>query len=44
MVKASLEGCVKNYKQQLEELFQEYIVVFQEPKILPPKRKVENEI
>jgi hypothetical protein len=43
-VKASLEGCTKENKQQLEEFLQHYIGVFQEPKGIPPKRDVEYEI
>jgi hypothetical protein len=43
-VKASLEGCTKEQKHQLEELLHEYKEVFQEPKGLPPKREVEHKI
>jgi hypothetical protein len=43
-VNASLEGCTKEHKHQLEELLQAYRGVFQEPKGLPPKREVEHEI
>jgi hypothetical protein len=43
-VKASLEGCTKEKKHQLEEFLQAYRGVFQEPKGLPPKREVEHEI
>jgi len=42
--KASLEKCTKKQKQQLEDLLQAYMDVFQEPKGLPPKREVEHEI
>ncbi len=42
--KASLKGCTKKQKQQLEELLQAYKDVFWEPKGLPPKREVEHEI
>jgi len=38
---ASLEGCNKKQKQQVEELLQAYKDVFREPKWLPPKREVE---
>lgn len=42
--KASLEGCTKEKKQELEELLQEYKNVFQEPKRLLLKRELEHEI
>nr|KUM49392.1 hypothetical protein ABT39_MTgene3941 [Picea glauca]QHR91056.1 hypothetical protein Q903MT_gene5088 [Picea sitchensis] len=41
-VKASLEGCNKEQKQQLEKLVEAYKEVFQEPKGLPLKREVEH--
>lgn len=41
---ASLEGCTKKQKQQLEEFLQAYKNVFREPTGLPPKREVEHEI
>jgi hypothetical protein len=43
-VTASLEGCTKEQKHQLEKLLHAYRGLFQEPKLLPPKRKVEHEI
>jgi hypothetical protein len=43
-VKASLEGCTKEKKKQLEEFLQKYRGVFQEPKGIPPKREVDQKI
>ena len=43
-VKASMEGCTKEQKHQLEELLQEYKGVFKEPKGIPLERNVEHEI
>jgi len=43
-VKESLEGCMKEKKQKLEELLQVYRGVFHEPKGLQPKRELEHEI
>jgi hypothetical protein len=37
----SLEGCTKEHKNELEEFLKAYMGVFQDPKGLPPKRKVE---
>jgi hypothetical protein len=43
-VKTSLEGCNKEYKNELDELIKEYRGIFQEPKGIPPKMVVEHEI
>jgi len=43
-VKASLEGCTKENKNQLEEFPNEYRGFFKEPKRIPTKRDVEHEI
>jgi hypothetical protein len=43
-VKESLEGCAKEKKKKLEDFIHKYTGVFQEPKRLPAKREVENEI
>ena len=39
-VKASLDGCTKKQKHQLENILHAYNDVFKEPKVLPPKREV----
>ena len=43
-VKASLEGCIKEQKHQLESLLQAFKEVFHEPRGIPPRREVEHEI
>jgi hypothetical protein len=43
-VKASLDGCTKEKKQNLEDFLHAYKGVFQEPKGIPTKREVEHEI
>jgi hypothetical protein len=43
-VKASLEGCTKDKKNQLEVLLQEYRGVLKDIKGLPPKRNMDKKI
>jgi hypothetical protein len=43
-MKASLEGCSGEQCQQLQQLIEAYMEVFQEPHRMPPKREVDNEI
>jgi len=40
-VKTSLEGYIKDKKNELEDLLKEYRGMFREPKVIPPKREVE---
>jgi hypothetical protein len=43
-MKAYLEVCSGEKRQQLQQLIESYKDVFQEPQGMPPKREVEHEI
>jgi hypothetical protein len=43
-MKASLEGCSGEQRQQLQQLIKSYKEVFQVPQGLPHKREVEHKI